>query len=58
MGSTFIKRGKKGRCVFEVESIFRRQQNRRGAAICFGDDPDLLVFDCSVGTQKTKAFSE
>src|SRR5262245_16282994 len=41
-----------------LNSILRWQQNGCGAAICFGDDPDLLALNRSVYAQQTKAISK
>jgi hypothetical protein len=33
---------------FAFQSILRRQQNRRGAAVCFGDDPNYVELKINI----------
>ena len=41
-----------------LPSILRREKHRRDGAICFGDDPELLVVCRFVGREESESFSK
>jgi hypothetical protein len=46
------------RAALLFSSILRRQEDRSGTAIRFGDDPEFLAFTRSIRAQESKALIE